>query len=108
MTRTTHQQLVAALDVMIGGEGSLPFRLFCIGTTMNALSPEAFDDHYLRCQFRQLKNDFVMLGLLGGDDDGRPWEGLRKDEAMILAVRVIDLCFGVAVRESSASRHSRV
>lgn len=104
MTRTTHQKLVAALDVMIGGEGSLPFRLFCIGTTMSALSPDAFDGHRLRRQFRRLKDDFTMLGLLGGDDDGRPWEGLRIDDAMTLAVRVIDLCVGVALREDQAAR----
>ncbi|HEV2161189.1 MAG TPA: hypothetical protein VGR52_02985 [Stellaceae bacterium] len=84
---------------MIGGDGSLPFRLFCIGSTMSALSPDAFDGHRVRRQFQRLKDDFIMLGLLGGDE-GRPWEGLRNDDAMKLAVRVIDLCVVVALREA--------
>ncbi len=26
-----------------------------------------------------LRDSFAMLGLLGGDEDGRPWEQLRPD-----------------------------
>lgn len=83
----------------------MPFRMFCIGSALSSIAPDAFDDFNLRGQFVRLRDDFIMLGFCGGDYDGRPWDDLRNDDAMMLAGRVLDLCMGVALHVSEDNDH---
>src|SRR5215469_13187064 len=80
------------------GDGDLAIRLLCIGTTMATLNPADFPLE-LRGQVDALRDDFTMLGLAGGFEDGRQHRDFSQDEATALALRVLEVAFRLATRE---------
>lgn len=97
MNAHTHAELASALQVVIGGHGSLSLRLFCVASSLIALSPRAFnDDPCLREWFQSLCDDFVFNGLVNDGPDG-PVTNLDPEAAMILALRLVEFCHAVAV-----------
>jgi len=81
-------------------DGDLAIRLLVIGNTMAALDPHDFPPE-LRNQVEALRDDFVLLGLAGGCESGTQHRDLSHEECLTLAVRVVDVAWGLAVREST-------
>jgi hypothetical protein len=98
MNVTVQQKLARSLDVLIGGEGSLPFRLFCLGSLFNEVSPDEFSSSDLRRRFLGLRDSFAMMGFLDGTE-GSPWDDLTEDDAMILAIKILDFYYRMVLLE---------
>jgi hypothetical protein len=99
MNGRTHQALASSLEVLIGGEGSLPMRLFVVASAFTTISPRAFDDDpCLRSWFETLRDDFVMMGLVNDGPDG-PVIALDPNAAMTLALRVVEFIHAVATED---------
>ena len=98
MIRAPHQQLITAIDTLIGGEGTLPLRLRCVAPFLVQIAPEEFADHALRRQFRELRDDLLFLGLAEPCPEGIASD-LDPGAGMALASRLMVLCFNVALRD---------
>jgi len=46
-----------------------------------------------------LRDEFIMNGLAGGGESGQQHRDLRHEECLDLAVRVVDVVWGLAVSE---------
>ena len=94
----TDATLCRAVHCLLAGEGALQLRLLCVASDITTLRPDDFPPE-LRGQVVRLRADFSMLGLAGGYEDGRQHRDLNNHDATTLALRVLAVAFGLAVKE---------
>lgn len=88
------------IRTLIGGECDLPLRLLRVGNRIAALRAEDFPRH-LRGQVLCVRDMIIMLGLAGGFEDGRQHRDLTHDQAMGLALKILEIGYKLAVRKVS-------
>lgn len=94
-----NRKLCEALETLVAEDAPLKDRLTVIAATLSTLSSNSFADHRLRRQFRALRDEMILLGLVDEGPDAAA-ANLSRDEAMTLAVRLLDLCFWAALRNA--------
>jgi hypothetical protein len=96
------ERLAAAMDALIGPDGPLPFRLNLAAIELAQLRPTDFDYPALRQRFVELRKAFVLLGFVQADGaDEQAWQTLSREDAMALALRLIEFVYVFSVWEEA-------